>query len=323
MRELCPSQLKLYSGVNVIPVDWLWYPYIPFGKVTLLQGDPGCGKSTLMMDIIASVSNGTANVYGPDLRKPMHVIYQCSEDSVADTIKPRLVRAGANCDNVAFIDEEIDEITINDEKVRRAIADFNAKLLVIDPFQAYIGDYDMTSAASIRKVLKQLGFWAAAYDCAIVLVGHLNKKQGNKDIYRGLGSIDLVAVARSVLKVENIQDSETKMLKHIKSSLASKGEDLFFDISPSHGIQWVNIHSPKELTLPKNDINEEISKQEDTARILRLVLCDGPVSASEIRDMFVKNGVSEKTLRLTKKYMGIESFRKNGIWYWKIPSNGD
>ena len=96
------EQLKLYSSVIPTSVEWLWYPYIPFGKVTILQGDPGGGKSTLMLNIISTLSKGTRSTVGIPKRPPMHVIYQCSEDGISDTIKPRLMQAGANCDNVAF-----------------------------------------------------------------------------------------------------------------------------------------------------------------------------------------------------------------------------
>lgn len=174
--EMCDGQLKLYSNVTATNIDWLWYPYIPFGKVTLLQGDPGCGKSTLMMNIIAAISNGSFSPDGRKIKKPLHVIYQCSEDGTGDTIKPRLNAAGADCRNVAFIDEEMDWLTLGDEKVRRAIADFNTKLLVIDPVQAYLGDADISNATGMRKMLRQLAIWASLYDCAIVLIGHLNKK---------------------------------------------------------------------------------------------------------------------------------------------------
>ena len=121
----------------------------------------------------------------------MHVIYQCSEDGAGDTIKPRLNAAGADCRNVAFLDEEMDWFTLGDEKIRRAIADFNAKLLVIDPVQAYLGDADISNASGMRKMLRQLAIWASLYDCAIVLIGHLNKKESSKDLYRSLGSIDI------------------------------------------------------------------------------------------------------------------------------------
>lgn len=320
MLDMGSEQLKLYSSVKETPVDWLWYPYIPFGKITLLQGDPGGGKSTLMMDIISSVSNGTASPNGKKLKKPMHIIYQCSEDDAADTIKPRLIRAGANCDNVAFLDENIATITLNDEKLRRAIADFNAKLLVIDPFQAYLGEADMASALSIRKVLRQLGTWAATYDCAVVLIGHLNKKQGSKDIYRGLGSIDLVAVARSVIQIDSYEDTETRVLRHIKSSLAPKGRELFFAMDSNTGIQWLDIEAIKNpVMLPADTNSEKQSKQEQTTEILRELLRDGPVKASDIKLAFNNADISERTLMTTKRLLGIESFRKNGTWYWNIP----
>ena len=212
MIDMCDGKLKLYSGVTETAVDWLWYPFIPYGKLTLLQGDPGCGKSTLMMNLIATASSGNCSPDGKKLKKPLHVIYQCSEDGISDTIKPRLLNAGADCNNVAFLDEETDWITLNDEKIRRAIADFNAKLLVIDPVQAYLGETDIASAAAMRKVLRQLAAWAAMYDCAVVLIGHLNKKQSSKDLYRGLGSIDLVAAARSVLHIERLPEDEDDLL---------------------------------------------------------------------------------------------------------------
>lgn len=238
MTGLSTEQLKLYSSIKETPVNWLWYPYIPFGKVTLLQGDPGGGKSTVMINIISSVSNGRISEEGGIITPPMHVIYQCSEDGAADTIKPRLVSADADCRNIAFIDEELTAVTLSDEKIRRAIAEFNARLLVIDPFQAYMGDVDISNVTSVRKILRQLGMWAAAYNCAIVLIGHLNKKQGNRDLYRGLGSIDLVAAARSVLQLEKTDDPEIRVIRHIKSSLAPRGEDLYFSIDGDSRIRW-------------------------------------------------------------------------------------
>ena len=145
------GQLKLYSNIVETYVEWLWYPYIPFGKITLLQGDPGCGKSTLMMSIIAAISTGMPTPNGVRTPHPMNSIYQCSEDGVSDTIKPRLMAAGANCDKVAFLDEEINPLTLDDEQLRKAISDFNAKLVVIDPIQAYLGNADLASATGCGR----------------------------------------------------------------------------------------------------------------------------------------------------------------------------
>ena len=321
MLDLCNGQLKLYSNVVETPVDWLWYPYIPFGKITLIQGDPGCGKSTLMMSIISAVTNGSNAPDGRKLKKPMHVIYQCSEDGLSDTIKPRLLAAGADCSNVAYLDEEIDWVTLNSDSIRRAIADFNAKLLVIDPIQAYLGDADIANASGMRKVLRQLSIWASMYDCAVVLIGHLNKKQGSKDLYRSLGSIDLVAAARSVIQVDRLNESDSiSVVHHIKSSLSPKGKDLCFSINPNRKLEWLDI----DITEPENmdfinEENEKISKQARAADILRVILADGPVAASDLRDMFSKENISDRTIMNTKKLMGIQSIKKNGGWYWLLP----
>ena len=317
--ELCDGQLRLYSNVRETNVDWLWYPYIPFGKITLLQGDPGCGKSTLMMNIISAISNGSSSPDGRKINKPMHVIYQCSEDGAGDTIKPRLVAAGADCKNVAFLDEEMDWFTLGDEKIRRAIADFNAKLLVIDPVQAYLGDANISNAIAMRKMLRQLAIWASLYDCAIVLIGHLNKREGSKDLYRSLGSIDLIAAARSVLQISTREEvSDTMVMHHIKSSLAPKGRDVFFTIDSHHCIQWLDYESDTstdDYTLPLKNR----SKQAQAAETLRVMLESEPMKASEVQALFSRVGISKRTFMAAKKEMGIRSIKKDGIWYWMMP----
>ena len=174
--------LTLYSDVQATSVRWLWYPFIAVGKITLLQGDPGDGKSTMMMNLIAELSKGGKLPDGKAVGLSQRVIYQCSEDGVSDTIKPRLEKCGADCGNVAFINEETySGLTLDDERIRQAIIEFRPKLVVIDPIQAYLGsDSDLQIAGRARKLMQRLGMWASVYDCAIVLIGHLNKKRGNK-----------------------------------------------------------------------------------------------------------------------------------------------
>ena len=241
---------------------------------------------------------------------------------MSDTIKPRLNAAGADCANVAFLDEEINWVTLNDDSVRRAIADFNAKLLVIDPIQAYLGEADIASASGMRKVLRQLSLWATMYDCAVVLTGHLNKKQSSKELYRSLGSIDLVAAARSVIKVEHIQDDAISVVHHVKSSLSPKGRDLFFSIDASRKLEWLDIDPEKYAGSDASYcVQEKMTKQARAADILSAMLADGPMAVSEIHAMFHKENISERTILNTKKAMGIKSFKKDGAWYWQFPKS--
>ena len=139
MAEQNTKLLTLYSDVRATAVEWLWYPYIAVGKITLLQGDPGDGKSTMMMNIIAQLSHGGVLPDKRTVNIPQRIIYQCSEDDVGDTIKPRLEECGADCRNVAFINEEIHEgVTLDDERIRQAIVEFHPRLVVIDPIQALV-----------------------------------------------------------------------------------------------------------------------------------------------------------------------------------------
>lgn len=130
-----------------------------------------------------------------------------------------------------------------------ALYNTNPRRLVVDPIQAYLGnDSDLLIAGKARKLMQRLGMWASVYDCAVVLIGHLNKKEGSKDLYRSLGSIDVVAAARSVLQVErNMTDSDIRIVHQIKNSLAPVGNDIEFEIRPETGFRWIKCETPLEL----------------------------------------------------------------------------
>ena len=166
--------LTLYQDVSTTPIDWLWYPYIAIGKITILQGDPSDGKSTMMMHLLAALSRGTNLPDGTPINKPLKAIYQCSEDNAADTIKPRLELADADCRKIAFIDEEATGfLTIDDERIRQAIVEFRPSVVVIDPIQSYIENAaDLQMAGKARKLLRRISMWASTYNCAIVLISH-------------------------------------------------------------------------------------------------------------------------------------------------------
>ena len=316
--------LTLYSDIQSKPVQWLWRPYIPVGKVTLLQGDPNDGKSTMMMNIVAELSRGGAMPDGTALGRPQKIIYQCSEDDAADTIKPRLEAYGADCRNIAFINEEIyGGLTIDDERLREAIEYFRPRLLIIDPIQAYVeNDSDLMSASKARRLMRRTGIWASKYECAIVVIGHMNKSSGQKDLYRGLGSIDLVASARSVLQVERSKHDEAiRIVRHVKSSSAPKGPDFSFEIRPESGFRWLEMGINEQGAdaepvpdLPKN-------KHELAAILITKALEDGPVESTEIKKLMAEYRIGEKTMNDAKVALGIKPFRKMRKWYWVMPEN--
>ena len=142
-------------------------------------------------------------------------------------------------------EETYSGLTLDDERIRQAIIEFRPRLVVIDPIQAYLGsDSDLQIAGRARKLMQRLGMWASVYDCAIVLIGHLNKKEETKGLYRSLGSIDVVAAARSVLQVERDQkDTDIRIVRQIKNSLAPSDGEIRFSITAEMGFQWLECKS--------------------------------------------------------------------------------
>lgn len=312
--------LTLYSEVKATNVRWLWYPFIAIGKITLLQGDPGDGKSTMMMNLIAELSTGGASPNGQAFGRPQRVIYQCSEDGVSDTIKPRLEKCGADCQNIAFINEEVHSgLTLDDERIREAIQNFQPRLVVIDPIQAYLGsDSDLQIAGRARKLMHRLSLWAATYDCAVVLIGHLNKKENSKGLYRSLGSIDVVAAARSVLQVErDTEDTDIRIVTQIKNSLGPSNGVIRFEIRPQTGFSWISVDT---VLMAEKRAEPPVfeTKMDKAAYLIKDALSHGDVSSNAMYEKLAAEGISHRTAEDTRKSMGIRCYRKMKQWYWSI-----
>ena len=316
--------ITLYSEVQSERVRWFWYPFIAYGKVTLIQGDPGDGKSTMMMNLIAEMSKGGKTPDGRALGRGQHVIYQCSEDGAADTIKPRLERCGAECSNIAFIDEEVHEgITLDDERLYQAIASFLPKMVVIDPIQAYINSgSDLQIAARARKLMRRLSTWAEAFDCAVVLIGHMNKHEGAKGLYRSLGSIDVVAAARSVLQIERDEaDPGIRIVKQIKNSLAPSDALIRFEIRNDTGFRWLETELSDRYSVPENEEKKLIfrSKTEKAEYLIKTLLKEEMVLSKDMYRRLEEEGISSRTAENTRKSMGIICKKVMNQWYWSMP----
>ena len=308
---------KYYSAVKERPVSWLWYPYIPYGKVTVLQGDPGEGKSTFMVHLAAALSQGVRLPDGSALNGPKTILYQCAEDSNEDTIKPRLIQAGADCDRVAFIEDDDQSLTLGDERLDRAIGETGAQLLILDPIQAYIGqDGDMQSATKMRSTIRRLAEIAEKHQCAVVLVGHMNKSKGGKNLYRGLGSIDIAAIARSVLMIVRDQmNPDIRYMFPVKSSLAPEGQAIGFLFDPELGFRWIGRCSMRPEDTDYRP--PRMGKLDRAKDLLLLMLSTGDMASSEVFERMTQLGFSERTIKSAKKSLDIDTYRKGGAWYWR------
>ena len=314
------AELKIISmdEVPVEEVEWLWYPYIPFGKLTIIHGDGGEGKTTLILQLAALLSRGEKLPYDSTEREPIKVIYQTAEDGLGDTIKPRLLAGNADCSQIKVIDESEATLTMLDERIEKAIVETGARALILDPVQAYIGaKVDMNRANEVRAILSQLGQIAGQYRCAIILVGHLNKAQGNKSNYRGLGSIDFQATARGVLIVGRLKDNpQIRVMVQDKSSLAPEGEPIAFELGKENGFRWLGHYD-----ISVDDLLSGIPKEKKSEQAENLILeylSKGKYPQKELVKKAQTIGISKRVLDEAKKALNVRSLKEGSQWYWEL-----
>ena len=319
-----PETMKIIrmSDVELTPVEWLWKPYLPFGKLSVLQGNPGEGKTYFAMHLAAACTNGKL-LPNMERMEPFNVIYQTAEDGLGDTVKPRLIEAGADLDRVLVIDDSDVQLTLSDERIEKAIIENNARLVIIDPIQAYLGaDVDMNRANEVRPIFMRLGQVAQRTGCAILLIGHLNKAAGMQSLQRGLGSIDIAAAVRSVMFIGKLKHDPTmRILTHEKSSLAPPGVSLAFSLGDEGGFRWVG-----EYDITADEMLSGIEPQRETktqqAKDLICALLAGgkQVLSEDIDKAALERGIPGRTVRDAKRELGdalkskIVEGRKKVFW---------
>lgn len=334
-------------------VSWLWYPYIPLGKLTILEGDPGIGKTWLALQIAASVSTGnsfpdSADGIPKERREPANVLYLSAEDGLGDTLRPRLDKAGADVSRVFVLqgwtakdpetgEESQGSITLQHIPViRQAIENYRPALLVIDPLQAYLGaGVDMHRANEVRPVLSGLASLAEEYGVAVLLIRHLGKSQQDRAIYRGLGSIDFSAAARSILLAgQDPQEPGKRALIQIKNSLAAQGPAIGYELRDGQFF-WTGLSDLTAASvLAPEQAGEEKSALDEAIEWLRDVLSNGPLEKKEIVKLARDAGIiSNSDIRLRRakdklrvKAIPVKEPNASGKliitgWKWTLPDN--
>jgi hypothetical protein len=332
------------SEVSPQPVRWLWRSRIPLGKVTVVDGDPGLGKSLLSTDIAARVTtietmpDGTES----DLHEPVGVVILSAEDELADTIRPRLEVAGADLSRVVALaaintgDDTRLPVLSDLEEIREAIRQVDARLVIIDPLMAYLpGKIDSHRDQDIRRSLAPLAALAAETGVAVLVIRHLNKAEGRNALYRGGGSIGIIGAARSGLLVaKDPEDEDRRILVVTKSNLAKLPPALAYRITANANeipsLSWEGTTDHTAASLLAQPVNgEDRSTLEEAKDFLRDVLASGAVPARDIQKQADQAGISYATLRRAKTALTLIVRKQGGFfskdresqqWCWMLPS---
>jgi AAA domain len=335
--QLLPDaeESALYTAVNIKTrkVSWLWPRYIPFSKLTLIEGDPGDGKSVLSLDLAARVSTGTPMPDGSGGGTPMVVIMVSAEDDMDDTIVPRLEIAGANLKLVKLVPHGANPALPFDlgrdmAWLEAAVIQFGAKLVVFDPLTSFLPENtDSHNDASTRRALYPLRRLASTTGAAVVAIRHLNKGAG-KALYRGGGSIGFIAAARAAyLVAPHPTEKNLRVLVCQKNNLAAKGQTLIYEILYRDELPYLVWAGPMELTAQealdgplgrRHPDDEEKAAFEKIAReyereFLLDLLADGPMSWKEIAAIGKEvGGFPEINLRRARADVGLVLIGKPG-----------
>jgi AAA domain len=313
------------SDLAPAPMEWLWAGRIPRGALTVLEGDPGEGKSTLALDIAARVTKGLPMPLSSATANPADVIILSFEDDVARTIRPRLEAAGGALDRAHIItgvpDAHGDRPFSLAEDVPKLIAkikELKAAMVLIDPLSAALDTIDGNRDQAIRKVLTPLSMAAQETGAAIVVIRHLTKSSG-RVIARGLGSIGISGAARAVLRAGPLEGKD-KIISVVKCNLGGPQPAIRYRVEGTEAstIGWVG-----EVDIGSE--SEEPSAWLEAKQFLLAHLKDGPVPAVVIIKLAKAAGIATRTLQRAKADLGMASAQKaiedgSTAWVWLQPS---
>jgi hypothetical protein len=324
--ELSSLRIVRMADVEAEEVRWLWYPYIALGKLTILEGDPGLGKSWLTCALASAVSCGRG-LPGIEPFEAGNVLMLSAEDGKGDTLRPRLDAVGADVQRVFALDEPL---TLDEPgliRLEAAIIEYHPVLVIIDPLFAYTGGtVDIHRANECRAISAPLAAIAERQGCAIVALRHLTKAAGRTAMSAGIGSVDIRAAARSVLLVGADPDDPTRRaIVQTKNNLAMEGRAIGYKIE--NGQFWWTGES--DLTAGRilaNATDEDTrGAQTDAMAFLREMLGTKPRPAKEVKADMLQAGFTEQVIRRAREKLGVHVYKEGGYfggkgqrWMWEL-----
>lgn len=317
VEELLPG-LKLVNDVAKEELKFVWYPYIPAGKVVIIEGDPGLGKSWIACDIASRLSTGAP--FPGELetgRIPQKTLILSAEDGIGETIRPRLEALGADLSMIYADDEPFTLTDDSMDRLEQVMARITATITFIDPIVGYMGGrIDMHRANEVRALMSRLQLAARRTGSSVVAVRHLRKGEVSNKKYSGIGSIDFTAAVRSQMQVGETKSGRTYM-EHVKHNLTPKGPTLAYTVEDGKfiwqgGMDWKEEEKKAVSTTPRRRVPEFLAE----------VLLNGPIPATEVIAEARRRGISEASLMKGKADIAY-SKKINNTWVWDLKERRD
>jgi hypothetical protein len=332
-----PLVSQWIDKIDTLPVNWLWRGRLPMGRLVLLAGDPGIGKSFVALDIAARISTGASWPDSPGCpRDPVNVLVFSIEDDARDTIAPRLKQAGAALDRVCLVEGIFRRPPIRGTdfkrrfrvpedlpSLRKAILDlYPVKLVVFDPIMAYCGKGDGSGVSSIHAMLAPLAEMAMEMAVTVLCTIHLKNGAGRRAIYRMAGNPAFTTASRSVWGlVRDPHDAKRRLMVPVKMNLCPATEGLAFRIEDEGTVVW-------EQTPVKVDADRLLAesaasrKLDEAAKWLRELLAGGSRRMTEVLRLAALRDISLPTLKRAKPLIGVRSRRVEDkgrqSWLWEL-----
>ncbi len=333
-----PRALKVINvaDVEMEDVRWLWYPYIPAGKLTMIEGDPQVGKSFLAMAIAKHLSRGEP-LPGQEAMtglRPQKTLLISTEDDINDTLGPRLLAMEADLKQIYFVTEDFLLDPAGTARLEETMRSLAVSIVFLDPLLGLFGGKrDVNKDNEVREVTNGLVSAARRTGCAVVGIRHFRKQGGSVDVYKGLGSIGISAHARSIVHVSFAKDGKTRLVHAVKTNLGPKGKPLAYEIynedeglpPPSDPLlqrwspgkfRWVGYTEEAEPPKGKKTSTTPagLSKAKE---FIKMFLANGPQPAMTVFAEAKLLGIAERTLKRAKPGLAI-SQQVNNIWLWAL-----
>lgn len=320
------STFVTLSTIKPQKIRWLWKPFIPFSMFTILEGDPGLGKSFFSMFLASVISRGGKLPNGAKVTKG-NVLYISAEDDPAYTTRPRIDAMRGDPDKIRVLNDRLAFDDDGLETLRKELDEFEPEAIFIDPWVSFVPtDTRIKDSNAIRALLDKIERVAKDNRCAVILIRHLTKMKHDNALYQGGGIVDMIAAARSAIRIGMHPDNpDHRVVAHLKHNVGPKGRSWVFELKPptsEGGVPKLCFIREEDVTVEQMNASvggDNVRPKDEAEEFLKRELRAGPRKAREMETRAKDEGISKRTLDRARSKIGVRAKQKRGRWFWSLP----